>query len=1103
MNRRWVAVRITKFQLATMLLASIAVIEPAKGSAPPLPSESVYMAKDTLSESILASRQRFRQWQGRQKDALSVVRMAPWHSSIAAAEQTQWSVDSANVDLAAKDPAGQPIWTSHSDWVDGRVIQPAGPAAPKGCVYLVRKIHAMRPCALTAGIAGVRLDWWLRGKKGSTINAPTGSARPSDIQPAMIDLDLLAGENCLVVRIARPDGPGTAPVTFWFLSDCRSNVAARVWNGLRKDFPTTEFPFFEAVHHQWLDGEGWLGAEPAKAQTLEQTEAVRLLETCIAPSACLQEERRQLGSDRAAGDSLRWLRLCVAAAAVADWGKQLHALDLAIEDLGSTFADRYAGAEFARRASTMRAKIAGFGLGSWDRHDPLRQQLAQQFESLRYDALVAGNPLVSPGRILFVKRRTYTPGWYYAEFMSAAHLFNAKQGTAAGGLHVLSLPDGRVTEVVPQLRGGVFDRYDLSPDGQRVVFGYKSAPQKAFRLYEANIDGTSLRQLTFDPSDEAQRVALYRQNGAGYWHLSDDFHPCYLPDGGIAFASARCQRGVLCDQSGRLAVNVLHRMDGDGRNLRRLSEGALSESTPAVMNDGRILYTRWEYVDKGVIAVQALWTMRPDGSCSQEIYGNDIADPMVLIHGRAIPGMNNLFVCTATFHHPFAVGPIVLVDVNRPVQTLEPLRSLTPDTAASPSILKEQTGQWGEVFAHRRNEQWVPDNRGPLFSEPYPLSEPTTGKGAGKYFLVDCNPSEPWGHGSAYGLYLIDVFGNRVRIYGDPQISCWQPIPLRARPAAPVLPSQNDSASGSETEPAGTLVLADVYRGLHGVPRGTVRYLRVLEQVAQPWSARRFWPDDTALGQHAPIGKNSHIHVKVHHGVVPVHQDGSAHFTVPARRNIFLQALDENFMEVQRMRTFINLQPGERRSCVGCHEGRTAAPPLAAAPRALEFPPARPGPQPGEQVPRPIHYVTDVQPIWDRHCVSCHGNKRRDAGLDLTGTPTQFFNRSYENIMDRNLIACIGEFIGPRSDQFSHVVPLPPQSLGSHASRLLTILSKGHGDVKMTREEMIRIVTWADANAPFYGTYFGRRNLSYSERTDFRPVPTLESALGVAPPKTP
>ncbi|MFA6563236.1 MAG: hypothetical protein WCV00_15100 [Verrucomicrobiia bacterium] len=794
---------------------------------------------------------------------------------------------------------------------------------------------------------------------------------------------------------------------------------------------------------------------------------------------------------------LSWL-LVASLYAVADdipARQQLGSLRAAIDDLAASFPNRYRAEEFRAR---------------WEELSKRTDTAARtnEVERLKFDALVAGNPLLSPGKLLFVKRQTYTPGWYYAEFMRATKF--------GGGLCVLSLPDGNVTELFPQLRGGITDRYDLSFDGQRVVFGYKSAPGKAFRLYEARVDGTGLRQLTFDPPDEAQRVARFHNPKNPYYHTSDDFHPCYLPDGGIVFASARCERGVLCDRPDELAVNLLHRVDADGGNLRRLSEGALSESTPSVMNDGRILYTRWEYVDKGVIAVQALWAMRPDGSGSCEVYGDDIEDPMVFIHGRSIPGQNNLFVCTGTFHHPFAVGPILMVDINKPVHTLEPIRSLTPDTRASSNLIREQTGAYGEKFAHLRNGQWVADNKGPLFSEPYPLADPETNAGAGKYFLVNCNPDQPWGHASAYGLWLIDVFGNRVRIHSDPQISCWQPMPLRPRKAPPVVtevaeqnrlkPELQRADAGAPavgvqaSACSGTLVLTDVYRGLDGVPRGSVKYLRVLEQVARPWSAHRFWPDDSALGQHAPISLYAHVFVKVNHGVVPVHDDGSAHFTVPARRNIFLQALDENFMEVQRMRTFVNLQPGETRGCVGCHEGRPAAARVSGRLLALAKPAVAPAPQPGETVPRTIHYATDVQPVLDRHCVRCHGGAKPEGGLDLTGALTQFFNRSYENIMKRKLLGYITEFHGPSGSQmqFTNVVPLPPRALGSHASKFIAAARGPHHDVKLSQAELVRLITWADANGPYYGTYFGRRNLIYKDHPNFRPVPTLASAQGDA-----
>ena len=807
----------------------------------------------------------------------------------------------------------------------------------------------------------------------------------------------------------------------------------------------------------------------------------------------------------------------------------LEKLRAAVADLVQSFPDRYPGDsllprlaevdESLRKAVPENEDVSSEAATAKERLHSIRE-LRTRVPELRRKALIDANPLV-PKRLLFVKRFTYSPGWYYAEYMRASRF--------GGNLCVLSLADGKVTELVPELTGGIFDRYDLSFDGRRVVFGYKAAPGKGFRIYEVGVDGQGLRQLTCDPPDEEQRVARYwhpRNKPSGvYRHHTDDFHPCYLPDGGICFASTRCEQGVLCDQGDSLSVNVLYRMDADGDNITRLSQGALSESTPSVMNDGRILYTRWEYVDKGVIAVQALWSMWPDGSGSTEVYGNQLEFPPVLIHGRSIPGVNHQFVATATMHHPFAVGPIYLLNTNRNIRTHEPIQSVTPDT----SLSIDGVGGFprGENYIHLKDGRWVADNIGPLFSEPYPLADPESGAGAGKYFLVNCNPDRSWNDPTAYGLYLIDVFGNRVCIYDDPNISCWQPMPLAPRPKPPEIdslmshptlarrasegaPESLARASGlcgtaQDAETAGpdeaVVMMSDVYRGLEGIPRGTVRHLRILEQIPRPWSARRFWPDDETHGQHAVISMYAHIFVQVHHGIVPVREDGSACFVVPARKNLFFQALDENFMEVQRMRSFVNFQPGETRSCIGCHEPKSAAP-ASRLPSALLQAPVRPGPQPGESVPRPIHYTTDVQPVLDRHCVECHNADKPEGDLDLTGELTTFFNRSYEAIMNKKLVTYIQEFHGPQPRaQKTNVVQLPPRSLGSAASPLITLIRKGHYDVQLSQEELVRLITWSDANAPYYGSYFGRRNLTYRDHPDFRPTPTLQSASGI-PPKT-
>jgi len=549
------------------------------------------------------------------------------------------------------------------------------------------------------------------------------------------------------------------------------------------------------------------------------------------------------------------------------------------------------------------------------------EDLTKKAQKLGQEALVSANPLLKCGKLVFVKRYTYQSSHYYTEYIDGCLHFG-------GNLCV------------------IFDRYDISFDGQRVVFGYKARAGKGFRIWEVGVDGKGLRQVTFPPEDEPQRIEKYWQRDsaflkrrkADYRHHTDDMHPCYLPDGGICFISTRCERGILCDGPDVLTTTTLYRMDADGGNIEVLSDSPVSEASPSTMNDGRILYTRWEYVDKADVVIKCLWAMRPDGTGSVEIFGNDITFPDTMLHGRAVPGFNNLFAVIGAPHMPMGVGTVLRLDINYPIRTREPMTYITPDVD-----VRTEHG-----FFHKRGGRWARDTKGPLYTDVQPLDE--------KLFLVSCNVDRDCHDVSAYGLYLIDEFGNRVPIYSDEKISCWQPTLLQARSRPVVVPSTTDSAGWAEVS------MLDVYEGLSGVPRGTIKYLRILETVPRPWAARRFWDGDSAYQQHAVVSMNTHLHVKRLHGIVRVESDGSAYFRVPADKNLFFQALDEDFMEVQRMRTFVNFRPGEKRSCIGCHEMRKWAPahrPMLAMRRPAQEPVA----QPGESAPRAIYYPTDVQPI--------------------------------------------------------------------------------------------------------------------------------------------
>ncbi len=689
--------------------------------------------------------------------------------------------------------------------------------------------------------------------------------------------------------------------------------------------------------------------------------------------------------------------------------------------------------------------------------------------------------------LLYVRRHTLQSTHYYTDFIDGCRDYG-------GDLCVLSLVDGSVRELAPSLAHGLFGRCDLSFDGERVVFGWKEKLGVGFRIWEVGIDGTGLRQLTFSPPDEEARIDKYNIDYSVYRHHTDDLHPCYLPDGGIAFASSRCEYGILCDGPDKLTTTVLFRMDADGGNIERLSNNSVSESTPSVMNDGRILYTRWEYVDNGSVTNKALWAVRPDGTGSEEVYGTNIAFPSVFNVGRAVPGSHSHFVAIGAPHMPLGVGTLMLIDTRLDRRTGAPVTYVTPEV--------DVQHQWGWDNVPGGATKPIPPelqqgrdgsgntDRGPLYMDPYPLSLAAQ--------LVAFNPTETWNVKDAWSLYLIDGEGPRRLLHEEPGTSCWNPIPVRARPRPLVVRGTIDPELAARG--LARLVVTDVYLGLDGVERGTIKYLRINEHVPRPWASRRFWDGDAHDQQHSVITDRTHLGLKIQHGIVPVEEDGSAHLLVQADRNIFLQALDEEYVEVQRERTFVNFRPGETRSCIGCHEqAQDAAPvqPTAPVVRALQRAASLPGPQPGEESgARPLSYAQDVQPVWDAHCVGCHGSERKDGGLDLSGELTKHFNRSYEEIMRRRLIPVIGEN-HPKAGNNHY---LPPYSLGTYASRLQEYIGPEHWGVDLSREERIRVTTWIDSNGQYHGSYFGRKNLKYREHPNFRPVLTFEQAHANVPP---
>ena len=660
-------------------------------------------------------------------------------------------------------------------------------------------------------------------------------------------------------------------------------------------------------------------------------------------------------------------------------------------------------------------------------HRLLAQPDAQSKWEQFYQAYVAAyrlknrvaiqNPLIDFDKLLLAKRLCYDTSHIYTTYYDGSHRY--KPGS---GLFVLSpvRPDGHVRNLTGELAtDAIYRDPDLSFDARRVLFSYKPDLPTPCRIYEVGIDGEDLRRLTDSEYD--------------------DVDPCYLPDGRVMFVSTRCRRVTLCHNA--FTVSVLYTMNRDGSEIRCISPNPVHDFKPSVMPNGQITFTRWEYVDKHLGNQQSLWAGNPDGTRITHIAGNHFG-PLTWWEPFRVPN-SRYYVCVLAPHMPLACGPVALVD---PIHTY-----------ASPAIFENITPE----LPPPTHFSWLRKDVG-YYTYAYPLSE--------KYFIVSYCYGPDDRDPTGYALYLLDRWNNRDLIYRDPELGCFEPLPVRSRPVPPLIVPRGPGRS-HEQEPqqsteqegqTGTFYVADVYQGLPGIERGEVKYLRVIEEIPKPVSA-----DCPGFAiQYPVISNRGHLAAKRLWGTVPVEPDGSAHFAAPADKALYFSALDESFMEIQRMRSFTMVRPGERFGCVGCHEPKHTAPVNLGA-IALRRPPSQITPPPEAGVHAPDFYY-DVQPVLDRHCAECHSGAEPKGDVDLSPDYTTLFNVAYETLTGKELVKYVCDYT---------VDSLPtrgPKYYGSHASKVVEAILTSHREedrVRMPPEDFRRLVTWIDCNSPYYGTY--------------------------------
>jgi len=651
-------------------------------------------------------------------------------------------------------------------------------------------------------------------------------------------------------------------------------------------------------------------------------------------------------------------------------------------------------------------------------------------------------------RIVFDEHRHIPGSWKYTEGLSDARTWRFFRGGASLNVLHQDGPGIGTIETLIEDERGVLRNPDVSYDGKRVLFSWKKSDREDdFHLYELDLETREVTQLT---------------HGLGY----ADYEGVYLPNGDIVFSSTRCAQSVDCNW---VEVSNLFAMAGDGSTIRRIGYDQVHTIFPTVTDDGRVLYTRWDYNDRAQIYTQPLFQMNLDGTKQTELYGGSSWFPTNLIHARKIPD-SPLVVAIVTGHHTPAHGKLALLDPTKGRQEAQGVQLVAPVRHTEP-VKVDVYGMEGQQFQY-----------------PYPLDE--------EHYLVTLALPTPNGELGRFDLYFVTKDGRRELLVEGSEsgegIGCREAIPIVPRPRPKVAESVVDWSK--ET---GEVYLQDVYEGpgLAGVPRGTIKRLRVVGLEYR--CAGVGHATQEGKGGYADVScpiavGNGSWDVKVVWGSTPVHADGSAWFEVPARTPLYFQALDENGFAVQTMRSWTTLMPGETQSCVGCHEDKNSAPPAEYG-SSLAM---RGGPQQLElllDAPRGFSYRKDVQPLLDRRCVSCHDGSA-DVPYDLRGElvhlPEMKRNvaRSYLELTHTGANergACDHPLVN-WIDCMSEPSLLPPYHRGAATSGLMKLLLEGHEEVELDARELETLACWIDLLVPYCGDYLEDNAWSQRELDFYR-----------------
>lgn len=819
-----------------------------------------------------------------------------------------------------------------------------------------------------------------------------------------------------VANVGIDNGSAKGSVIFRVASTTGSNEAKALIKSV-PDITTRLKPYFGGKLESWLTTPGLAVEQGIIASLVKQINERGYFNARVAEIAAISDKTAQqvayleliaqMGEVVQLQNDLAWLNPAAVSDAFADfsatkgydkaaWGFKLTEFNNLIKG-SDNFKGIYSLDQKA--ISDLRRAIAL-------RREILLSNPALDFDKIvatRYDFGDAANRVMAPSLGTqpnnWSSQLSASRGGYNAQIVELTNLRNAE-------------PTQRL--VYKPEKGNVVTDVQLHWDADRMIFTSQDE-HKHYQIFEVPLAGGDATQMTkVDESD------------------LEFFDAAYLPSGKLIVTSNVGYSGVPC-VNGSDAVGSFSLYDPKSGDMRRVTFDQDNVWNPSVMSDGKVLYTRWEYTDLMHYYSRINFTMNPDGTTQKALFGSGALFPNSTFDMQQIPGTANSFIGVISGHHGIArSGRLIIFDPQKARKGVEGMVQEIPYAKREiVPLVKDElvNGVW------------------PQFIKPHPIND--------KYFLVAAkmNPSALW------GIYLVDVYDN-VTLLAEMQGSGFiNPIPVFKRQTPPVIP-ETVPMDLSKASKEATVFIQDIYEGegLRGVPRGTVKALRVLSFEFAYLNS---------LSDHVAQGIQSGWDIKRELGIVPIEADGSALFTIPANTTISLQPLDSTGAAIQLMRSWFVGMPGETVSCIGCHEDQNtiAMPKRVVAsqmkPRKITEP---------EGGVRPFKFDLEVQPILDRACIACHNGDKLAGGIDYTGGRMEVIEDwAGKREFSKSYLAFHPYFYrqGPEAE----MAVLNPYEYNVSNSEMIQMLRKGHHGVELTPYEWNRLITWVDFNLPYNSTF--------------------------------